>query len=147
MTSTGKLPIGQVLALATLALIGSMALVGLINTARWAMALPPEADLSMLPAGAWMAIAKLALQFLAGLIGFLCILFGSRKVARNAAISAIVILLLLHLANWGFGPPSVDGSFVARHGLRLGFALWLLVVLIALVPNVLVKQRSLRNPA
>jgi hypothetical protein len=147
MTDQGKLPVGQILALATLGLVGSLACVGLVNTARWAMGLPPEADLSALPASALLGVAKLALQFLAGITGFLCILFGNRKVALFAAISAVALLLALHIASWVLGPPLQAASFLAKYGLRVGFALWLIFVLIALVPNKSFKPKPLRGSA
>ena len=142
-----KLSIGLVLALATLALVGSMASVGLINTARWASSLPPEVDLSVLPAGAALSIVKLALQFLACLGGFLCIVFGNCRVARLAAISALALLLLLHLASWALAPAAFGGTFLAQYGLRIGFAVWLVGVFVALVPNKSFKPTPLRGSA
>jgi hypothetical protein len=145
MTKEGKLPMGQILALATSGLFGSMAVVGLINTARWVMALPPEADLSTLPVTAFLIVGKLALQFLAGLLAFPCILYGSRKVASIAAISAIGLLLVLHAASWILGPQITAGGLLAKYGLRVGSALWLLFVLMTLLPNRVFKDKALRT--
>ena len=63
MAREGKLPFGQIFALATLGLVGSMALVGVINISRWAMSLPPEADLATLPPIVLMGFAKLCLLY------------------------------------------------------------------------------------
>jgi hypothetical protein len=139
------LPFGQIFALATLGLVGSMALVGLINVLRWAMSLPPEADLATLPPIVLMGFAKLALQVFAGVVGFVCILFGNRRVALVAAISTIAILLALHLASWMFGPSPMASGFLARHGVRIAFAVWLIFVLGTLLPNGFFKRNTLRT--
>ncbi len=147
MTDQRKLSVSLLLALGTLALVGSMALVGLINTARWAASLPPEADLSMLPASVILGIVKLVLQFLASLIGFLCIIYGSRNAAFKAAIFAVALLLLLHIASWVFSPAPLGTTLLAKYGLRVGFTAWLLVVLVVLVPNNSFKPKPLRGSA
>lgn len=132
----GKLPVGQIIALATVGVVGSMALVGLINTARWMLALPPEAELSTLPLNAWWDIGKLALQFVVGLGAFVGILFGSPRVAARAAVAGIAMLLLLHVASWILDTAAPEAvGFVAKHGVRVGFGLWLLVVLGLLAPG------------
>jgi len=147
MIDQRKLPTSLILALGTFALLGSMALVGLINTARWMVNLPPEADLSTLPPEAVLGFVKLAIQFLAGFMGFLGIVYGTRKVAFGSAISAISVFLLLHIASWVFGPAILGTSFLAKYGLRVGFAAWLVALLIALVPNNSFKRNPLRGSA
>jgi hypothetical protein len=147
MTDQRKLSVSLILALGTFALVGSMALVGLINTIRWLAGLPPEADLSTLPPQIVLGILKLVLQFLACLVGFMCVIYASRKFAFGCSIIAVGVLLLLHIASWLFGPATLGASFLAKYGLRIGFAVWLVALLIALVPNNSFKPKPLRGSA
>jgi hypothetical protein len=147
MTDQRKLSVSLILALGTFALVGSMALVGLINTIRWLAGLPPEADLSTLPPQVVLVILKLVLQFLACVVGLLCVIYASRKFALGSAITAVGLLLLLHVASWLFGPAALGTSFLAKYGLRVGFAVWLVALLIALVPNNSFKPNPLRGSA
>jgi hypothetical protein len=147
MTDHRKLSVSLILALGTFALVGSMALVGLINTARWLASLPPEADLSTLPPQIVLGVLKLVLQFLACLVGFFCAVYATRKFALRSSSIAIGVLLLLHIASWLFGPATLGTSFLAQYGVRIGVTVWLIALFIALVPNNSFKPNPLRGSA
>jgi hypothetical protein len=148
MTEPRKLSKSLIFTLATLALIGSAALVGLLYTARWYANLPPEALQATLPPAFYFSGGKLLLQFFASAVGFFFILYGRAKAPFNAGCFALLALLLAHLADWpgAIRMATLSGSSpLLVHGVRLLIAIWFGALFVALVPNSSFKPKPLRG--